>query len=315
MNVAFFASDAIALKSIEFLRENHTLSAIVSNPDRPKGRGKKLSPNEVSQWALDNGVELMRPEGKPDDTVVARLRELGVELIVVMAYGHILKDNILNYGKYPCLNLHASILPELRGASPIETAIALGKKITGVSLMAISPAMDEGDVADVLEVQIEESDTSKSLREKMAIASAKLLEKNLPLLASGQLNFVPQNHANATYARKLAKDDMFLDFRQSAETLRNRVRAFGAGIFVYGADVIKIFDVSVEAVQTQNTNVGKVLETSENGLKIACSQGVLVAKTLQKPCAKAMDAKDFFAGYKMNVGEILQSSENRPLLR
>lgn len=314
MNVAFFASDAIALKSIEFLRVNHTLSAIVSNPDRPKGRGKKLSPNEVSQWALDNGVELMRPEGKPDDSVVARLRELGVELIVVMAYGHILKDNILNYGKFPCLNLHASILPELRGASPIETAIALGKKTTGVSLMAISPAMDEGDVADVIEVQISDDDTSKSLREKMAEASAKLLEKNLPLLENGELVFAPQNHANATYARKLTKEDMYLDFRQTATTLRNRVRAFGAGIFMYGADAIKIFDVCVEQNDKQYP-AGKVLETSANGLKIACSQGVLVAKTLQKPCAKVMEAKDFFTGYKMNTGEVLQSSENRQLLR
>ena len=151
MKVAFFSSDPISLPSIRYLQAEHELVCIVSNPDRPKGRGKKVSPNEVSQWAIDNSVDLLRPEGKPSDDDVAHLREVGAELLIVMAYGCILKKNILEYGKYPCLNLHASLLPELRGASPIETAIALGKTRTGVSLMRVEPAMDTGAVADAEE--------------------------------------------------------------------------------------------------------------------------------------------------------------------
>lgn len=116
------ASDAIALDSIRALFDGgcpgFELACAVSNPDRPKGRGKKLSPNDVSAWALENGVELLRPEGSPDESDVARMRELGVEMIVVMAYGRMLKKNVLEYGRYPCLNLHASLLPQLRGASP-----------------------------------------------------------------------------------------------------------------------------------------------------------------------------------------------------
>ena len=131
MNTAFFASDPIALGAIEMLHasKDFPLVCVVSNPDKPKGRGKKLTPNEVSAWAIENGVELMRPE-KIDAPTISRLRELGVELIVVMAYGHLLKDDVLNYGEYPCLNLHGSILPKYRGASPIESAIALGEKET-----------------------------------------------------------------------------------------------------------------------------------------------------------------------------------------
>ncbi len=315
MKIAFMASDPIALKPIEFVRKNHELLCVISNPDKPKGRGKKLSPNEVSQWALDNNVELLRPIGKPDDSVVNRMRELGVELIIVMAYGCILKDNILKYGQYPCLNLHASILPELRGASPIETAIALGKEKTGVSLMAISPAMDEGDVADVCEVEISYTDTSKTLREKISEASVKILEKNLPILEVGQLKFFPQDSSKATYARKLSKQDLYLDFNKSAEQLRDRIRAFGAGIFVYENESIKIFDVDVIRQNESFCDCGKILEASTNGLIIACAKGAIHVKTLQRPCCKAMNAKDFFAGFKMKTNFILTSQNNTSLLR
>ncbi len=315
MKIAFMASDPIALKPIEFLHRSHELVCVVSNPDKPKGRGKKLSPNEVSQWALDNGVELLRPEKKPTAADVARLRELGAELIVVMAYGCILKANVLQYGKYPCLNLHASLLPELRGASPIETAIALGKKRTGVSLMAISPAMDEGDVADVEAVEISDSDNSKTLREKISAASVELLKRDLPLLERGELRWTGQDSTRATYARKLSKADMFLDFSKPAEVLRNRIRAFGAGIFTYGSDAVKIFDVSAEDGAREFSDFGRVLSADSEGLKIACSRGVLVARTLQKPCSKILSARDFFAGYVIEKNSILQSAENSPLLK
>lgn len=315
MKIAFMASDSIALNAIEFVRDFYELCCVVSNPDRPKGRGKKLSPNPVSQWAIDNGIELLRPEGKPSDKDVLRLRQLGVELIIVMAYGCILKDNVLNYGKYPCLNLHASILPELRGASPIETSIALGKNKTGVSLMAISPKMDEGDVADVCEVEITSSDNAMSLREKISLASVEVLKKNLPLLEQGNLKFFPQDNSKATYARKLFKEDLYLDFRLDARTLCNRIRAFSAGIFIYNDDVIKIFDVDVVDEEKTFSEVGTILSVSSQGLKIACARGVLIAKTLQKPCSKAMCARDFFAGYKMNEGHVVKSFDNKPLLR
>ncbi len=315
MKIAFMASDSIAIKPIEFVHRNHELVCVVSNPDKPKGRGKKLSPNEVSQWALDNNVDLLRPVGKPDDSVIEHLRNVGTELIIVMAYGCILKDNVLNFGKYPCLNLHASVLPELRGASPIETAIALGKTKTGVSLMAISPAMDEGDVADVCEVEITSNDTSKTLREKISLASVDVLKKNLPLLESGELIFVKQNSTKATYARKISKADMYLDFRKDAVSLQNRIRAFGAGIFIYNNEAIKIFDVEVLNINEKFSDCGKILEASSDGLIIACSRGVIRAKILQRPCCKVMTAKDFFAGFKMEKNFILKSEDNKPLLK
>ena len=315
MNIAFMSSDPIALPSIEFVRARHRLACVVSNPDRPKGRGKKLSPNDVSQWAIDSGVELLRPEGKPSGDVVRRFGELGVELVLVMAYGCILKENILRCGKYPCLNLHASLLPELRGASPIETAIALGKTRTGVSLMAVSPAMDAGDVAGAAEVEISRDDTSKTLRKKIADAAVDVLQKYLPLLERGELRFAPQDSSRATYARKLSKGDMFLDFRAGAETLRNRVRAFGAGIFEYENETVKILDAEVCRAEKKFETCGEILKADSGGLEIACARGAVRAKTLQRACCRAMCARDFFAGFKMREGFVLKSADNAPLLR
>lgn len=315
MKIAFMSSDPISLRALEFVRAAHELVCVVSNPDRPKGRGKKLSPNEVSQWALESGVELLRPEGAPGADVSARMSELGAELVLVMAYGRILKDNILNLGKYPCLNLHASILPELRGASPVETAIALGKTRTGVSLMAVSPELDAGDVAAVEEVEISSDDTAHTLREKISRAAAESLRKNLPLLREGKLRFAPQDSPRATYARKLCKDDMRLDFRAPAETVRNRVRAFGAGIFEFENIDIKILSAEVLDAETEFCQPGKILRADSCGLKIACARGAILARTLQRPCCKAMCARDFFAGFKMGEGLVLKSAENKPLLR
>jgi len=173
----------------------------------------------------------------------------------------------------------------------------------------------EGDVADVCEVEISYSDTSKTLREKISEASAKVLEKNLPLLENGELKFLPQDSSKATYARKLSKQDMYLDFRKSAEELRNRIRAFGAGIFIYENEAIKIFDVDVVRNEEMFSDCGKILEASSNGLVIACSHGAILAKKLQRPCCKVMNDKDFFAGFKMNKDFIITSENNVSLLR
>lgn len=318
MKTAFFASDEIALGAIEFLKNSpdFPLACVVSNPDRPKGRGKKLSPNAVSQWAIENGVELMRPEGGVDDATVARLRELGVELIIVMAYGCMLKSNVLEYGKYPCLNLHGSILPKYRGASPIETAIALGETRTGVSLMRIVKKMDAGAVCDVEEIEIDTDDTATSLRGKFRDASPELLRRNLPKIADGSAVFLEQDEAAATYTRKFDKSDMLVDFSADGKTIRDRIRALGFGIFECGGDAIKVSGAYFGRAPKPPSTVGKVLAASvADGIKIACADGWVGFANLQKPCAKMMSAKDFFAGYKIETGTVLKSTPYKSLLK
>ena len=318
MKTAFFASDEIALGAIEFLKNSpdFPLACVVSNPDKPKGRGRKLSPNAVSQWAIENGIELMRPDGGADDATVARLRELGVELIIVMAYGCMLKSNVLDYGKYPCLNLHGSILPKYRGASPIETAIALGETRTGVSLMRIVKKMDAGAVCDVWEIEIGADDTAISLRKKFRDASPELLRRNLPKIADGSAVFVEQDGSAATYTRKFDKSDMLVDFAADGKTIRDRIRALGFGIFECGGDAIKVSGAYFQRESNPSATFGKVLAASaSDGIKIACADGWVGFANLQKPCAKMMSAKDFFAGYKIEAGSVLKSNPYKSLLR
>ena len=320
MRVAFMSSDAIALDSIRALFDGgcpgFELACAVSNPDRPKGRGKKLSPNDVSAWALENGVELLRPEGSPDESDVARMRELGVEMIVVMAYGRMLKKNVLEYGKYPCLNLHASLLPQLRGASPVETAIALGFKSTGVSLMAIEPRMDSGPVCAAAEVAIEPSDGSASLRGKIAAAAARLLAENISSVADGSAKFEPQDESRATYTRKIAKEDLFLDFRLPAEEIANRARAFSFAVAEIGGEAVKLSNAFAAARMRGGAQCGEVVAASRaDGLRIACGAGDIVFGAIQRPCSKMLSAPEFFAGNSIEVGKVLKSFDSRPLLR
>lgn len=314
------ASDAIALDSIRALFgggcPGFELACVVSNPDRPKGRGKKLSPNDVSAWALENGVELLRPEGSPDESDAARMRELGVEMIVVMAYGRMLKKNVLEYGRYPCLNLHASLLPQLRGASPVETAIALGFKSTGVSLMAIEPRMDSGPVCAAAEVAIAPSDGSASLRGKIAAAAARLLSENISSVADGSAKFEPQDESRATYTRKIAKEDLFLDFRLPAEEIANRARAFSFAVAEIGGEAVKLSNAFAAARMKGGAECGEVVAASRaDGLRIACGAGDIVFGAIQRPCSKMLSAPEFFAGNSIEVGKILKSFDSRPLLR
>ncbi len=316
MNIAFMASDAVALPSLKMLAENraHRLSCVISNPDKPKGRGGKISPNEISAWALEKGLELMRPQGRPSGAEIEKMASLGVDCIVVMAYGHILGADILNFPKYGCLNLHASLLPKYRGASPIETALALGDKTTGVSLMRIEPKMDTGAVCAQRLVPISDDDTSASLRAKIASCAAELLCSNLSNIEASKTMFIAQDDSAATYTRKLDKSDMFLDFSKPARELSCRIRAFGGGIFNFGGLAIKAGDAKALPYPFSEPCVAGTVLKSGDTLDIACGDGVLSILSLQKPCAKMLCARDFFNSNKIPAGVVLDSVSNRPLL-
>ena len=317
MKAAFFASDYIAVGAMDFLLKKSSLACVVSNPDRPKGRGKKLSPNAAAEWALSNGVEMMRPEKSPGSDVLKRFSELGVDCVVVMAYGKFLKDEILNFPKLGCLNLHASLLPHLRGASPVETAIAIGDNETGVSLMRITSEMDAGPVADSLSEKIFPDDTSKTLREKLRLLSAKLLEKNFAAIQNKTLHFTEQDSSKADYCRKLSKEDMAIDFRLPAKEIADCVRAFGGGIFKVGEATLKAGEVAAEK-STDFGEPGMVAEADpKRGLKILCGGGsALEIKTLQRPCMKMMPAREVLKSFSIAEGSIIKSFERiRPLIK
>lgn len=317
INIAFMASDAVAIPAMQALLDSDVvrLKCIVSNPDRPKGRGGKTSPNRAALFAIENNIALMRPEKSPSADCIEWLKKNDIDAILVMAYGKILRDEILSYGKLPCLNLHGSLLPKFRGASPIETALALGESKTGVSLMRVVKKMDSGDVCATIETEISARETGLSLREKIAKDAATILMQNLNAWINSSLTFVEQNESLATYARKLSKQDMYLDFSKSARQLDLRIRAFGAGIVNVGNDTIKIGEAFAED-KTLNCPVGTVVNCNHDSVDIACKDGVLRATMLQAPCAKMLKAKEFLNGYKnIKKSIVFESAKNEPLLR
>ncbi|MBO7522187.1 MAG: methionyl-tRNA formyltransferase [Opitutales bacterium] len=316
MKIAFMASDAVAIPAMEAVLESPEaeLACVVSNPDKPKGRGGRTTPNDASAWAISKNIPLLRPEKSPGADVIEALKNLGAECVVVMAYGKILRGEFLDFPPLGCLNLHGSILPGLRGASPIETAIAMGKDSTGVSLMRVVKKMDSGGVCDAEKVSIEPRETGESLRKKIAIAAAKLLSRNISLIKSGKLVFTPQEEARATYSRKILKPDLYLDFSKSAAELERRIRAFGCGIIELGGETFKIGEAVCEG-ESENENFGAIAEAGGDSIKIACARGFLKVLKIQAPCAKMLEVRQFLNGRRLEAGAVCGRFENESLLR
>ena len=226
LRIVFLGSDAIALPCLEWLAgEGQGVGEVVgvyTQPDRPSGRGQQVTPNAIKQWALGRGLPVRQPD-RLNPAEQAALAEFKADVALVMAYGHILKDEFIATPRLGTLNLHASLLPRYRGASPIQTAVASGDSVTGVTLMRIVRALDAGPVADEERVPIQPLNTAAEVEARMARACVPLVARALPRLAAGQLEFREQDHAAATYCRRLTKADGALDFTRPAVELAARI--------------------------------------------------------------------------------------------
>ena len=312
MKILFMGSDKIACPLLELLQKKAQQLWIVSQPDRPSGRGQKLTPSEISAWALEKNVPLLRPE-KLDAAFLQQLKEFSPDIIFVMAYGRILKNDVLQLPRLGCWNLHASLLPQLRGASPIETAIAQGDEKTGVALMKMALGLDEGPVADVVELPIGLAATSAQLRSEVAAISAQLVEKNWSALATHSCKLTSQDPVGATYCRTLGKDDAWLDPQQPAEVLLRRIRAFAENIgsvIQLGEERLKIF--SAQPADWRGAP-GKVL-SSTGKLIFACGTGAVEVLTLQRTGGKRLPVREFLQGFPIGVGALVEGRPHRPLV-
>ena len=317
-NLAFLGSDEIALPVLRFLNDSCpqiNVSAILTQPDRRSGRGRQKSPNKIKKWALGNLIPVESPE-KPGDTECEWLSEKNIDIILVMAYGHILKRNFLEFAPAGCFNLHASILPKYRGASPIETAIAMGENETGVTLIRVIPKMDAGPIVDVQKVTISSYDTGVSVRTKIGEACVPLMNKNIDSLCSGNNRELEQDSTSASYCRKLKKEDGNLDFNFSAFELVNRIRAFeswpGCG-FIWNSQKIRIG--SAIAVENDwSLEPGDTYLDSNNIFYIGTKDGLLVPQKLQRPGGKMLNVEDFFRGFDFPFGNKLESLEMNKLI-
>lgn len=321
LRIVFMGSDAIALPALEWLAgEGRALARIVAvftQPDRAVGRGQKIQPNAIKQWALARGLPVHQPV-KFDAAARATLAGCAPDLSLVMAYGHILRQPAIDTPRLGTVNLHASLLPELRGASPIQTAIATGKRETGVTLMRIVLALDAGPVADVERVPIGPLDTDSEVEAAMARACVPLLARALPRLAAGTLEFREQDHARTTFCRKLEKTDGALDFTRPAAELAARINGLmpWPGCATEFAGQPLKFGLADTGGETPAATAppGAVLGADPEGLLIACGEGVLRVRRLQRPGGKMLPAPEFLRGSPLPPGTVLPSHPMAPLV-
>lgn len=318
--IIFFGSDAICLPVLNYLyglRETGpSLHALVSQPDRPSGRGKQLQANPAAAWAKEKGITLLQPE-KPDADLGRWITEAGVQLSLVMAYGHFLPRVVREASVGGMFNFHGSILPAYRGASPVETALAEGDTETGVSLMQVGGAMDAGGVGDVERISIEKTDTSLSLRARLGEAVVPLLERNLAGLLDGCLSFEPQDATAVSYCRKIHKRDGALDFNQTAAQLESRVRAFTpwpGAYFEFNNTRIKVGSARV-ILQDADIAPGRVCSANKDGLVVSTASGVLCLHELQRPGGRMLPVGEFLRGFPISEGAELQGGTAEPLVR
>lgn len=312
MKIVFLGSDAIALPLLDWIAGPGAswaqVMGVFTQPDRPVGRGQQVQANAIKVWAQARGLPVHQPE-KLAAGERAQLAALGADVALVMAYGHILRQEFIDTPRLGTLNLHTSVLPKYRGASPIQTAIASGENETGVTLMRIVLELDAGPVASVEKVAIGPLDTAADLEAKLAQASVPLAARALPELAAGRLQFKEQDHAAATFCRRLEKADGVLDFYATAAQLARRIN----GLFPWpgcstemAGQVVKLG--LADATDTAAGAVpGTVVGTDNHGLLVATGQGTLRLRRLQRSGGKMLDAADFLRGFAVPAGTLLPS--------
>ncbi len=310
LRLVFMGSDPIALPLLEWLAGpgavHARLVAVFTQPDRPTGRGQKVVANAIKSWALTQGLPVHQPD-KFDATARTQLAACQGDVALVMAYGHILRQEAIDTPRLGTLNLHASILPRYRGASPIQTAIACGEKETGVSLMRIVRELDAGPVADRERVSIDRQDTALDIEAKLAAACIPLLARTLPGLSAGTLVFHNQDHAAATFCRRLVKEDGVLDFNAPAADLAARIN----GLHPWPSCRVEVAGETLKlslADAVEGTAVpGRVVRGGEEGLIVGTGKGLLRLLQLQRPGGRRLPTVEFLRGFPVPAGTQLPS--------
>ena len=305
MRIVYMGTPAIAQVCLQSLYESgFEIAAVYTKPDTPKNRGMKLAQSEVKQYALSVGLPVVQPETFRDDAAVEQLRALEPELIVVVAYGKILPQRVLDIPKYGCINMHASVLPLLRGAAPVQRAILEHFDETGVTAMYLSAGMDEGDIIDVRKTKIGPDETSGELMERMSHIAAELACDTVRAIENGTASHTPQDASKATYADMLGKELSPVDWTQSARDIVDQVRGlipWPVATAELGGRKCKIFKVERTDIQT-GAAAGTPVALDKRGLCVACGGGAVLRITeLQAEGGRRMAAADYFRGHPIDI--------------
>ncbi len=303
MRVAFAGTPEFAARALAaIIRAGHVVPLVLTQPDRPAGRGLKLAPSAVKVVALAHGLTLDQPAGLKTDTARAPLAAANADVLVVAAYGLILPQAVLDLPRLGCLNIHASLLPRWRGAAPIQRAIATGDRETGITIMQMDAGLDTGPMLMKRALAIDPDDSAGTLHDKLATLGADSIVAALARLETGDLPPTAQPQQGMTYAAKLDKSEAALDLRLPADVLERQIRAFdpfpGAQLR-YGDATVKVWRATVVPV---GGAPGEVLTSGPSGIVVACGERSLCLHELQRAGGKRLSAHDFLAGFALPVG-------------
>ena len=299
LKIIFMGTPEFAVPTLKMLNDFAEIILVVTQPDRPKGRGQKLQPSPVKVFAEKNSLPVFQPQKIKSPESVAELKKFPADLIVVVAFGQILSQEILDFPKFGCINVHASLLPKYRGAAPIEWSIINGEKVTGVTTMQMNAGLDTGDMLLKSEVEISDEMILPELREKLQNAGAKLLIETIEKLQRGELKPVKQDDSLSNYAPMLKKDTGKIDWKKSAQEIHNLVRGLYGGAFsILNGEKIKIWRTKISA-ENLNLQAGEIKIVGKNFF-VGTGEGVLEIVEIQAPNAKKMFASDFLRGHKID---------------
>lgn len=305
MKVVFMGTPDIARVCLQkLLSEGVSVAAVYTKPDTPKNRGMKMTMSPVKELALEHGIAVYQPLSFKEDSVYEEMLALAPDLVVTVAYGKILPQRFLDIPQYGCINMHASILPQLRGAGPVQWSILNHHEETGVTAMYMSHGMDEGDIIEIRKTPIDPMETSMELMERLSYIAADLAVDTVRSIQNGTVSRTPQNHAEATYAPMLSKELSPIDWNQSAKYVIDQVRGlipWPVATMMVQDKLFKVFRVEKED-KTTNREAGTLLALTKKGLEVACGTGEVVTITqLQAEGGKRMAAADYFRGHPITL--------------
>lgn len=307
MKILFMGTPDFASEILRAISDTENeIVGVVSQPDKPKGRGHKFVPTDVKVTAEELGLTVYQPETLKDVAFKGILSELAPDMIVVAAYGKILPEYILNYPRYGCINVHASLLPKYRGAAPIQWSIINGDEETGVCIMKMEKGLDTGDIISVTKTPIGEYETAGELFDRLAKLGGELLVKTIPAIENGTAEYQSQDDALSSYAEKITKETAKIDWSQDSQKISKLIcgmSPFPGAYTTYKNETVKIYEAEKTNGEGRN---GEILGIEKNkGLKVACGTGALYIKTVQFPGLKRMNVEDYARGHEIVNGTVL----------
>ncbi|NLV89067.1 MAG: methionyl-tRNA formyltransferase [Tissierellia bacterium] len=309
MKIVFMGTPQFAVPTLEALyKEGYDIGLVITQKDKPKGRGKKILFTPVKEKAVELGLEVFQPDSINSPDAIEKISSLNPDFIVVVAYGQILKKSVLEIPKYGCYNVHASLLPKYRGAAPINWAIIDGEKETGITIMEMEEGLDTGDIVLTEAIPIENDDDAISIHDKLSILGGKLITKALEGIVEGKLEKTPQDHSLSSYASMLSKDIGKIDWNSNGESIINLIRGlkpWPSAYTDYKGETIKIHKASLTD-EIKDGVCGQIVKVDNTGIYVITKDKIILLEEIQFPNKRKMTVEEYLRGNSIEEGIILK---------